>query len=71
MEHLPRSCSDTSLAVCGHGIDVSKLAVRLAAGRHGHSAVFAVASSYRLPFEDEASMDLRLNHGCTKTNAMA
>ena len=36
----------------GYGIDVSKLAVRLAARRSPHLS-YAVASSYVLPFQDQ------------------
>lgn len=37
----------------GHGIDISKTAIRLAARRHD-AHQYAVASSFRLPFADEA-----------------
>lgn len=40
------------VAANGYGVDVSKLAVRLAAARH-KGAAFAVASIYRLPFDDQ------------------
>ncbi len=36
-----------------YGVDVSKTAVRMAAKRH-KAASFAVASSYALPFENQA-----------------
>jgi 23S rRNA (guanine745-N1)-methyltransferase len=47
--YLARACAD---GASGWGIDISKVAVRLAARRH-LSCSFAVASSYRLPFEDD------------------
>lgn len=36
-----------------HGVDVSKTAIRMAAKRH-RAASFAVASSYILPFNNQA-----------------
>ncbi len=46
--YLARACGQRAQ---GWGIDISKVAVRLAARRHPACA-FAVASSYRLPFDD-------------------
>jgi 23S rRNA (guanine745-N1)-methyltransferase len=46
--YLARACS---AGASGWGIDISKVAVRLAARRHPQ-CTFAVASSYRLPFGD-------------------
>ena len=54
--YLARACGDVAE---GWGIDISKVAVRLAAGRH-HACRFAVASIYRLPFAD-ASFDAVIN----------
>ncbi|MFM2078659.1 MAG: rRNA ((745)-N(1))-methyltransferase [Actinomycetota bacterium] len=48
--YLARACADGQ---SGWGIDISKVAVRLAARRHP-SCTFAVASSYRLPFADSS-----------------
>jgi 23S rRNA (guanine745-N1)-methyltransferase len=48
--YLARACS---AGVSAWGIDISKVAVRLAAKRYP-SCTFAVASSYRLPFADES-----------------
>lgn len=47
--YLGRACST---GASGWGIDISKVAVRLAARRHPQ-CTFAVASSYRLPFGDD------------------
>lgn len=46
-----------AVGVCpaAFGLDVSKIAVRMAAGRH-KGARFAVASSYRLPFDDQVGL---------------
>lgn len=49
--YLARAVSASGAA--GWGIDISKVAVRLAARRHTECR-FAVASSYRLPFADES-----------------
>ncbi len=46
--YLARACA---AGAEGWGIDISKVAVRAAARRHP-SCTFAVASSYRLPFDD-------------------
>lgn len=46
--YLARACTD---GASGWGIDISKVAVRLAAKRYPQCS-FAVASSYRLPFDD-------------------
>jgi 23S rRNA (guanine745-N1)-methyltransferase len=48
--YLARACA---AGADGWGIDISKVAVRLAARRYPHHR-FAVASSYRLPFADES-----------------
>ena len=52
LEHL----AGVGIRAGGWGVDVSKLAVRLAAGRYGRSASFAVASSFRLPFDDQVHL---------------
>ena len=55
-------------ACTAHGVDVSKTAIRMAAKRH-RAASFAVASSYILPFDNQArakifccSKDLSYHH---------
>lgn len=53
--HLLRRLHGQGRAASLYGVDVSKLAVRLAAARH-KAAAFAVASSYRLPFESQARL---------------
>lgn len=50
--HLLQRLHGDGVIAHGYGVDVSKLAVRLAAARH-KGAAFAVASSYRLPFDDQ------------------
>lgn len=56
--YLARACSAGADAQ-GWGIDISKVAVRLAARRYSQCR-FAVASSYRLPFAD-CSFDAIIN----------
>ena len=51
--HVQAMLRGAGKACTAYGVDVSKTAIRMAAKRH-RAASFAVASSYILPFDDQA-----------------